>query len=631
MADPPARLTAALADRYRLERELGQGGMATVYLAEDLKHHRKVALKVLASRAGRHPRPRPILPRDRGRRRAAASAHPPAARLGRSRRVPLLRHAVRGRREPARRLTREGELPMHEAVRLLAEVADALAYAHAPGRRAPRHQARQRPALRAARAGDGFRRGQGGERGDRPAARSPRRAWRSARRPTWRPSRQRRIPHLDHRVDIYALGVMAYELLAGRPPFTGASPQEVLAAHVTQPPELVSPPPAGRAGGARRDRDEVPGQAPGRSVAERPRSCCAQLEQQVTPSGGMTPTQTRPMAAMASRKSAASCGWRRGCDRAAVRSWSAGFCSPAESAGAACARQARRRHPRPRPRAEPGDLARRETGGLQSGHADGEPPRGAATRGRRACDGGALARELWRPYPPGRPTAHGCCSADPRGLEVVPALGGVSRVFCEPDRPTSAWRRGTGRPRATESSIERRHTLQPWSRRRCAEALARRPQAHSAAWSPDGRWIAFVSGNVQYPTIANLAPSSIWVVRPRAASPSESPTTGRSTQVRSGCLTAAGCSTCRTRTVDGTSTSCGSPGRARRKAGQSGSRRAPSAHDQPVRRRPDTGLVCTPRPRTSGPGPPARSFGVAAGRHAGHHRIAGDRGIIDLP
>jgi len=43
----PSRLTGALSDRYRLERELGQGGMATVYLAEDLKHGRKVAIKVL--------------------------------------------------------------------------------------------------------------------------------------------------------------------------------------------------------------------------------------------------------------------------------------------------------------------------------------------------------------------------------------------------------------------------------------------------------------------------------------------------------------------------------------------------------------------------------------------------------
>ena len=47
MSDPITRLAVALADRYRLERELGQGGMATVYLAEDLKHRRKVALKVL--------------------------------------------------------------------------------------------------------------------------------------------------------------------------------------------------------------------------------------------------------------------------------------------------------------------------------------------------------------------------------------------------------------------------------------------------------------------------------------------------------------------------------------------------------------------------------------------------------
>jgi len=47
MSDVTARLSAALADRYRIERELGAGGMATVYLAEDLKHHRKVALKVL--------------------------------------------------------------------------------------------------------------------------------------------------------------------------------------------------------------------------------------------------------------------------------------------------------------------------------------------------------------------------------------------------------------------------------------------------------------------------------------------------------------------------------------------------------------------------------------------------------
>ena len=53
MSDPISRLTAALADRYRIKRELGAGGMARVYLAEDLKHKRRVALKVLAVAAWR--------------------------------------------------------------------------------------------------------------------------------------------------------------------------------------------------------------------------------------------------------------------------------------------------------------------------------------------------------------------------------------------------------------------------------------------------------------------------------------------------------------------------------------------------------------------------------------------------
>ena len=59
MNDPATRLTSALADRYRIERELGQGGMATVYLAEDVRHRRKVAIKVL------HPELSAVLGPDR--------------------------------------------------------------------------------------------------------------------------------------------------------------------------------------------------------------------------------------------------------------------------------------------------------------------------------------------------------------------------------------------------------------------------------------------------------------------------------------------------------------------------------------------------------------------------------------
>jgi hypothetical protein len=93
MTDLVERLKAALADRYRLERELGAGGMATVYLAEDLKHHRPVAIKVLrrelAASLGRE--------RFLAEIRTTANLQPAQAmRLGGGGRAPLLRHAVRG-------------------------------------------------------------------------------------------------------------------------------------------------------------------------------------------------------------------------------------------------------------------------------------------------------------------------------------------------------------------------------------------------------------------------------------------------------------------------------------------------------------------------------------------------------
>ena len=78
MTEAASHLSAALADRYRIERELGQGGMATVYLAEDLKHKRKVALKVLQARARRRARRRALRAGDQDHRDAAASAHPAA-------------------------------------------------------------------------------------------------------------------------------------------------------------------------------------------------------------------------------------------------------------------------------------------------------------------------------------------------------------------------------------------------------------------------------------------------------------------------------------------------------------------------------------------------------------------------
>ena len=147
MTDLLAQLQTALADRYAVERELGQGGMATVYLARDLKHNRLVAIKVL----------RPELAAALGAERflreietTAGLRHPhilPLYDSGSLSPVPPLRDAERGlggevlyyvmpfvEGESLRdRLDREKQLPLEEAMQIALEVGDALAYAHSRG------------------------------------------------------------------------------------------------------------------------------------------------------------------------------------------------------------------------------------------------------------------------------------------------------------------------------------------------------------------------------------------------------------------------------------------------------------------------------------------------------------------
>src|SRR4026209_846068 len=127
------RLTSALADRYRIERELGQGGMATVYLAQDLRHDRKVALKVL----------KPELAAVLGGERFVVEIKTTAA-LQHQHILPLFDSGtadgflyyvmpyVEG--ETLRsKLDRETQLGTTEAVRITSDVADALDYAHRHG------------------------------------------------------------------------------------------------------------------------------------------------------------------------------------------------------------------------------------------------------------------------------------------------------------------------------------------------------------------------------------------------------------------------------------------------------------------------------------------------------------------
>src|SRR5512145_1537471 len=133
MTETLERLTAALASTYAIERELGAGGMATVYLAEDLKHHRKVALKVL----------RPDLAATLGPERfirevtiAANLQHPHILPLYDSGEAAGFLYYVMPFVEGQTlrdRLHRERELPVADAVRILRDVTDAMATAHAKG------------------------------------------------------------------------------------------------------------------------------------------------------------------------------------------------------------------------------------------------------------------------------------------------------------------------------------------------------------------------------------------------------------------------------------------------------------------------------------------------------------------
>src|SRR5690349_1146232 len=133
MTEQATRLGTALADRYRIERELGAGGMATVYLAEDLRHERQVAIKVL------RPELAAVIGAERFVREIktiAALQHPHILGLIDSGEVNGTAYYVMPYVEGESlrdRLTREQQLPVADAVRLATEVADALDYAHRHG------------------------------------------------------------------------------------------------------------------------------------------------------------------------------------------------------------------------------------------------------------------------------------------------------------------------------------------------------------------------------------------------------------------------------------------------------------------------------------------------------------------
>ena len=244
--DPPAfapddRISSfadALDGRYRLERELGAGGMATVYLAEDVRHHRPVAIKVL------HPELSAILGPERFLKEIELTAslqHPHILPLFDSGSAGGLLYYVMplvdGETLRAR-LERERQLPLADAVQIASEVADALQYAH--GRSIVHRDIKPENillqnghalvadfgiALAVQQAG-GSRMTQTGLSLGTPQYMSPEQAMGER--------------SVDARTDIYSLGAVTYEMLVGQPPFTGPNAQAIVAQVLTAEPPRPS-------------------------------------------------------------------------------------------------------------------------------------------------------------------------------------------------------------------------------------------------------------------------------------------------------------------------------------------------------------------------------------------------------
>ncbi len=239
MPELTTQLTSALGDRYALERELGVGGMALVYRARDLKHHRKVALKVL------RPELAALIGAERFLQEIEVTAnlqHPHILPLHDSGEAGGFLYYVMPYVEGEAlrdRLARDKQLPVDEAVQIAREVADALDYAH-------RHGVVHRDikpenillhgghvavadfgiALAVSTAGGGTRLTETGMSLGTPHYMAPEQAMGER--------------EITPKADIYALGCVLYEMLVGEPPFTGPTAQAIIARVMTEQPRSLT-------------------------------------------------------------------------------------------------------------------------------------------------------------------------------------------------------------------------------------------------------------------------------------------------------------------------------------------------------------------------------------------------------
>jgi serine/threonine-protein kinase len=490
------RLAAALADGYRLEREIGQGGMATVWLAHDLKHERTVALKVL----------RPELAAILGRERFLAEIRI-AAKLDHPHILTLLDSGetdgflwyslpfVRGE-SLRQRLARERQLDVAEAVDIARQVAGALEHAHRQGvihrdvkpENILLHEGEAMLAdfgiaLAVREAGEQRLTATGLSLGT-PRYMSPEQATAE-----WQ---------LDARSDVYSLGVVLYEMLSGETPFGGATPQAVIARLLTERPTPL-----------RTLRDAVPARveaAVGKALAKLP------ADRFPSATAFAVALGTEALDGAVEPPAAAGAG-RRAFLRAAL--------AAAVLLALVVAGWRLRRTDRPVSLGTVRSLTLEP--GLERWPAvspDGRYVAYAAGRPSRIFlrQPGSRPVQLVTPDT-GPPQYHPVWSPDgsrilfesPAGIFVIPALGGAPRLVA-----TNGWS-ATWAPDARRIAFARGDTILAVDvEAGSTTRLATVKEPAELAWSPDGRWIALSSGNDAWSVNGNLAQSRLMLVDARS-------------------------------------------------------------------------------------------------------------------